>query len=34
MQGEYGLRVSAQDASGGKELLCLDVQFELVLPSV
>jgi hypothetical protein len=33
-QGEYGLRVTAQDAAGGKELLCLDVQFELVLPSL
>jgi hypothetical protein len=31
-QGEYGLRVRAQDATSGAELVCLDVTFELVPP--
>ncbi len=32
LQGEYSLRVIGTDAAGA-ELLCLDVDFELVLPS-
>lgn len=33
MQGDYGLRVVARDASGG-ELVCIDVDFQLVAPSL
>ncbi len=31
-QGEYSLRVTGRDASG-EDLMCLDVDFELVLPT-